>query len=190
MNRQDGQERYLEVWVEAAGMAPMVSKVSLDFGVPVYSSGGFDSVTAKYDAAQRVLGRSREGVVTSVLHIGDYDPSGVALFEAAAEDVLAMCRDLAGVGGLVEFVRVAVLEEHIAAYGLETAPPKKSDRRGAFTDTRTVQCEAFAPDELQDLVRNAIAQRFDFARYEQVLAQERSERDRLGTLLDSMGSAE
>lgn len=183
-DRQEGQAQYLELWVEAAGMAPMAAKVARDeYGVPVYSSGGFDSTTAKYDAAQRMLGRE---IGTTVLHIGDYDPSGVALFEAAAEDVSAMYADLDAEADMPEFVRLAVLEEHIEQYGLETAPPKKNDKRSAFNDTRTVQAEAFAPDELQALVREAIEERFDLDLYGQVLEQERDERGRLNVLLDEM----
>jgi hypothetical protein len=185
-DRQEGQERYLEVWVEAAGMAPMVARVSRDeYGVPVYSSGGFDSVTAKYQAAERMLDRD---ISTTVLHIGDYDPSGVALFEAAAEDVGAMYRDLDAASPAPEFVRVAVLGEHIDQYGLETAPPKKTDKRATFTDTRTVQAEAFAPDQLQQLVRSAIEARFDLHVYAQVLELEGAERGRLNDLLDELGS--
>jgi hypothetical protein len=187
-DRQDGQARYLEVWVEAAGMAPMVARIARDeYGVPVYSSGGFDSLTAKYQAAERMLERD---VPTTVLHIGDYDPSGVALFESAAEDVTAMFRDLDDQAALPEFVRVAVIEEHIGEYGLETAPPKKSDKRSAFTDTRTVQAEAFAPDQLQSLVRVAIVERFDLDRYALVLEEERAERGRVSELLDGMNLEE
>jgi hypothetical protein len=183
-DRQGGQARYLEVWVEAAGMAPMVARIARDkYGVPVYSSGGFDSVTAKYQSAARMLGRE---IPTTVLHIGDYDPSGVALLEAVDEDVSAMFRDLNTGAIEPDFVRIAVLEEHIESYGLETAPPKKSDKRGAFTDTRTVQCEAFAPDQLQELVRSAIVERFDLNLYAEVLEQERAERGRLNDLLDGM----
>jgi hypothetical protein len=185
-DRQEGQDRYLEVWVEAAGMAPMVARVARDdYGVPVYSSGGFDSVTAKYQAATRIRNRN---IPTTVLHIGDYDPSGVSLFEAVDEDVSAMFLDLDN--GLdedpPEFVRIAVLEEHIDDFGLETAPPKKSDRRSTFTDTRTVQAEAFAPDQLQQLVRSAIVVRLDEDVFLQVLEEEKVERGRLNDLLDGM----
>jgi hypothetical protein len=186
MDRQHGQERYLEVWVEAAGMAPMVGRVARDdYGVPVYSSGGFDSVTAKYQAAARMRDRD---VPTTVLHIGDYDPSGVALFEAVDEDVTAMFLDLLSEleEDAPEFVRVAVLGDHIEQYGLETAPPKKTDKRSTFTDSRTVQAEAFAPDQLQELVRSAILARLDGDVFAQVLEQERLERGRLNDLLDEM----
>jgi hypothetical protein len=182
-DRQEGQERYLEFWVEAAGMAPMVARVARDvYGVPVYSSGGFDSVTAKYQAACRMLERE---IPTTVLHIGDYDPSGVSIFNVIAEDIGAMYDDLGGSEPPV-FVRVAVLEEHIDAYDLETAPPKKSDKRSAFTDTRTVQAEAFAPDQLQELVHEAIEERLDLDTYRAVLEEERIERERLDGLLDDL----
>ena len=83
-------------------------------------------------------------------------------------------------------MRIAVLEEHIAAYQLETAPPKTKDKRSVFTDVRTVQAEAFAPDQLQGLVREAIRRRLDLSIYAGTLEQERAERARLKALLDTV----
>jgi hypothetical protein len=188
-DRQHGQPQYLEVWVEAAGMAPMVADVAAQYGVPVYSAGGFDSTTGKYESALRFLERNEDsetgGVPTVVLHLGDYDASGVALFIAAAEDVTAFVQDLAD-DSEPEFVRVAVTETQIDEYGLPSAPPKKTDRRGVFTDSRTVQCESFAPDQLQEIVRVAIVERLDMDVFEQTLAEERRQREALGELLDEM----
>jgi hypothetical protein len=165
LDRQHGQPYYLEVWVEAAGMARMVADVALQYGVPVYSAGGFDSTTGKHDAAVRFLERGNEaenGLPSVVLHLGDYDASGVSLFVAAAEDVTAFVEDLGGVEP--EFVRVAVREAQISEYGLPSAPPKKNDKRSVFTDTKTVQCEAFEPDQLQEIVRAAIVEGLDNGR--------------------------
>lgn len=146
LRAQDGQPQYLEVWVEAAGMVPQAFEAANPkYGVPVFSSSGFDSTTAKYDAACRFLERDRP---TIVVHIGDYDPSGIALFEAAREDVTAFYFDLGG-DEPPEFVRAAVTPEQIERFQLPTAPPKAKDRRSAFTDTRTVQAEALPPDILQ-----------------------------------------
>jgi hypothetical protein len=189
LDRQHGQSYYLEVWVEAAGMARMVADVALQYGVPVYSAGGFDSTTCKHDAALRFIERDNEaegGLPTVVLHLGDYDASGVSLFVAAAEDVTAFVDDLYG-DVQPEFVRVAVTEEQIDGYGLPSAPPKRNDKRGVFTDTKTVQCEAFEPDQLQEIVREAIVWRLDEDVFEQTLAQEREQRAAFGELLDEMG---
>jgi hypothetical protein len=189
LDRQHGQPQYLEVWVEAAGMVRMVADVALQYGVPVYSAGGFDSTTGKREAALRFLQRDEDAedgeLPTVVLHLGDYDASGVSLFVAAAEDVTAFVDDLAGIEP--EFVRVAVTEEQIDEYGLPSAPPKKNDKRSVFTDTKTVQCESFAPDQLQEIVREAIVERLDADVFERTLAQEREQRAALGELLDGMG---
>jgi hypothetical protein len=146
LSAQDGQPHYLEIWVEAAGMVPQAFEAgNPKYGTPVFSSSGFDSTTAKYDAACRFLDRDRP---TVVIHVGDYDPSGIALFEAAREDVSAFFVDLGG-SEPPQFVRAAVTPEQIERFQLPTAPPKKKDKRSAFTDTRTVQAEALPPDVLQ-----------------------------------------
>ncbi len=83
LDRQDGQHRRLIFAVEAAGMVPQIQRIADPFGIAVHSSGGFDSLTAKRDLAER-LG---EWPTVEVLHIGDHDPSGVHLYLSMAEDV-------------------------------------------------------------------------------------------------------
>jgi hypothetical protein len=152
----EGQPRLVELWVEAGGMVPQVQRIADEYGVAVYSGGGFDSTTAKYEAARRFCDQDIE---TLVLHIGDYDPSGCAIIDSAASDVMAMCRDLT-YPGIVEFERLAVTPAQIDAHGLPTAPPKADDRRGermAFT----VQAEALPPDVLATIVREGIERHLD-----------------------------
>lgn len=158
LSAQDGQAQYVELWVEAAGMAPMAfAAVNPKYGVPVFSSGGFDSTTLKYEAARRFLERDRP---TVVVHVGDYDASGVSLFEAVREDVAAFYADLGGEQP-PEFLRAAITKEQIERYQLPTAPPKKADKRSAFTDTITVQAEALPPDVLQAEIRAVVEPYYD-----------------------------
>jgi hypothetical protein len=168
--RQAGQPQYIECWVEASGMVPLVAGAVRDYGVDVYSSGGFDSLTAKQAAAQRVADRADP---TVVLHVGDHDPSGVALFEAAAEDVEAFGWEL---GGEVTFERVAVTPEQVRRYSLPTAPAKSTDKRGAWHGGGTVQVEAFPPDVLAAEVRQAVESWTDMDVYRSLLERERQAR--------------
>ena len=62
-------------------MVPQAERVAHFYGIAVYSAGGFDSTTIKQAVAQRVLTRDRP---TLVLHVGDHDPSGLSIFDAAA----------------------------------------------------------------------------------------------------------
>jgi len=153
LDRQQGQDVQLWVLCEAAGMAPMLARQAGPYGVPVLSSGGFDSLTAKHDLAHELAGAGR----AEVLHIGDHDPSGVHIFAALRDDVSAMVKSLGGLPPT--FTRLAVTLSQAEALGLPTAPPKPTDRR-AFAGV-TVQAEAIPPDVLAKMVSDAITTRQD-----------------------------
>ena len=82
LDRQAGQARRLALWCEASGMVPQLQRIADPFGIGTYSSGGFDSVTAKHQIA-----RLWADEPVTVLHVGDHDPSGVHCFSSLAEDV-------------------------------------------------------------------------------------------------------
>jgi hypothetical protein len=182
IDRQIGQPERRVIMVEAAGMKPQTEAVVRDFGIPVIGSGGFDSLTAKYDLAQ-ALGQF-DGT-TEVLHIGDLDPSGIHVFLSMAEDVEALISDLRRPGRAI-FTRLAVIPEHITALNLQTAPPKSSDPR-IFDGEETVQAEAIPPDELARIVTDAIKKRLDPVAFADILERERRGRDWLVDQLDGIG---
>ena len=173
LDRQHGQERRLWVMCEAGGMVPMLSAAAAPYGVSVLSSGGFDSLTAKHELAEEL---TQADAAPEVLHLGDYDPSGVHLFSALAEDVGAMVRALGGASPV--FFRLAVTPAQIADLALPSAPPKKTDRR-AFDDDRAVQCEAIPPDVLTGILKAAIEARRCAEITEGVLMQEQQDRAEL-----------
>ncbi|MFK0047786.1 hypothetical protein ACIQU4_27620 [Streptomyces sp. NPDC090741] len=108
--------------------------------------------------------------------VGDYDQSGEHMFTSLAEDVIAFA------GAEVEFERVAVTGDQVAAYHLPTAPPKTTDRR-SFTGTATTQAEALPPDILAAIVRGAVEAHRDPAAHREVLAREQVQRRAIRELL-------
>jgi hypothetical protein len=177
-----GQPRNVELWCEAAGMVPMLKNIAHPYGVDVLSASGFDSVTNKYDAALRM---SRVGVSTDVLHIGDHDPSGLSIVDAAAEDITAFVADLAPDLAPPLFVRLAVTEEQIERYGLQTAPQKDKDKRGEHMGA-TVQAEALSPDQLAAEVRAGLESVVDLNILAEVRAVAYSERREILAVLDEL----
>jgi hypothetical protein len=149
----DGQPYYVELWIEATGMVPQATAVAHRYGVPVYSAGGFNGLTDKYQTARRLAGQSRPAVI---LHAGDYDPSGCAIIDSLAEDITAFAADLDPAAEL-EFRRVAVTPSQIRRYQLPTAPQKRTDQRGEHM-ADTVQAEALPPDVLAAELAAAIEQ--------------------------------
>jgi hypothetical protein len=124
---------------------------------------------------------------TEILHIGDYDPSGVHLFNALAEDVTAFCETL---GGSARFTRLAVTPAQIRALALPTAPRKETDARAfaglADDPDATVQAEAIPPAELARIVNEALVKRIDASALQRVLEAEKAARARLGVFLQGL----
>jgi hypothetical protein len=162
-NRLAAQEFHLEVWCEAGGMLPQLHNVAEWFSVRVYSSGGFDSLTAKKRLADRICDMEKPAVI---LHLGDFDPSGVSIFESVAADVEAFVM-ADRPHGLVEvqFERVALTREQVQAYDLPTAPAKASDTRSKTWTGGTCQLEALPPNVIADILRAAIKKRIDWVKF-------------------------
>jgi hypothetical protein len=180
---REGQTNRIELWCEAAGMAPQLQRVASDFGVPVYSTGGFSSVTVTHEIAQRALSAQDEDLATIFLHVGDYDPSGESIFEAMTTDALSFYVSQRGGGRLVDFedefrsVRVALTEDQVAEHELPTAPAKDSDSRSVNWAGETAQAEAMPPDLLASTVRTALEEWTDMTTMEAIEEKADAERD-------------
>ena len=149
LDLQNWQEVRLVVWCEAGGMVPQLEAVTKQYSIPVVSSGGFDSVTAKHDMAVKLSKGPHH-----ILHIGDFDPSGVHIASSLDEDLTAFA------GGGIGFSRIAVTEEQGDTYSLPTAPPKKTDNR-SFSGKATIQAEALPPETLAQILDDAIRSHID-----------------------------
>ena len=175
LDRQKYQDRRLFLWCEARGMVEQLERVAAEYSVPVLSSGGFDHVGPKH-----AFGRSAASErAPLVLHIGDFDPSGVHMFSSLQEDVAAFC---SAYGGDIEFVRLAVTSEQVDRLRLPTAPPKKTDKR-SFDSGRTVQAEALDPAVLADIVRDGILDRISIDAHERAVEEEADVRAAVTELL-------
>ncbi len=179
-------------------MVPLMKEIGSPWAVRVNSGGGYDSVTAKHDLAQRVLERHRElELPTVVLHIGDFDPSGEGMYETLRDDVGAMVYDYGMPETELTVVRVALTEEQVIEMNVETAPPKEKDaRRPGFvarhqaarahfkSDDITAQLEALTPPELRQLITDQIETYINEDAYNDVLERERVVREELADQLE------
>lgn len=176
-NKLAGQEIHVEVWCEAAGMLPQLYSVAEPYSVPVYSSGGFDSLTAKKRLADRICETGKRAVI---LHLGDFDPSGESIFESVAEDVTEfVLADRPWATVSAEFARVALTANQVIEHALPTAPPKATDSRSKSWDGGTCQLEALPPNVIAEILADAISSYFDADQLEDDRALEEQERQRI-----------
>ena len=176
VDKQVNQEYEIFLLCEAAGMVPQMARVADPYSVTVMSSSGFDSLTVKYDLAKEAIYGDK---LVVFLHIGDYDPSGVCIYDSLAADVEAFA------GGGVFFQRVALTPNQIYHYNLPTTPAKKTDKRGNNVKD-TCQIEALPPDELAGIVEKAIIDLYDMPVFEEDCRREVEERKELISLFKNI----
>jgi hypothetical protein len=145
----------VEVWVEKDAIAGIVADNANSFGVPVFVCRGFASLSSLFSAAETFKQAIREGKEVVIYHFGDYDPSGVAAFEAIAK---TMRTDF---GLDITFVRAAVTPEQIAELGLPTRPTKESAHSKKWNGGESVELDAMHPDTLRGLVESCITRHID-----------------------------
>ena len=185
----------IRVYCEAAGMMPQLERVCEPYSIPVYSCSGFDSVSAKYELSTSCWERFvYKGRRTVILHLGDHDPSGESIFnDGLVQDVHAfLAEDVPHKDPreVCDFERVALTQEQVLGFNLETTPPKATDSRTAnWKGSGACQLEALPPDKLAELLETAIRRRFDMAVYAEDLKAEEEERRRITKALPAVGGA-
>jgi hypothetical protein len=140
--------------------------VAHEYGVSVYSGGGADSITSKHEMVVRANRRQAQGQETRVLHFGDHDPSGLVSYNSVEFEL----------PGQVD--RIAITPEQAQALDAPSSPFKQSPHSGGWTGP-TWQMEAIPPDNLRQMVENAILKYHDADARRKVLALERRDRNRL-----------
>lgn len=191
---REGQPNEIELWCEARGMGPSLNRVARKYGVPVYATGGFPGVTVTHAMAQRVLHNERHEQATIFLHLGDYDPSGEAIYEAMRDDVRAFVAGHLGSFDAADEtfkpVRIGLTQEQIEEHDFETVPPKKSDGRSKRWEEEgrfdSVQLEAVETDLLRSWAREAIEDGTDLTLLEESRERSEDERQRISDGLERL----
>lgn len=180
-SKHANQPRQIIVLCEASGMLPQLVAAIGDFPAIVRSSGGMDSVTAKYELAMRCA--RKESVI---LHVGDWDPSGLSIFHGIFHDVRRLmedyCFELAIPEPSFECKRITVLPKHVEAFDLLTGRTKAGDTAKTWypgiggDPLATCEAEALPPDVLAEMVRSAVGAEMDLWAYNAAVAAEARER--------------
>jgi hypothetical protein len=172
----------VEVWSEKGTVRGVLAPVLDEYGVGFRVLHGFSSATTVYDVSQDYDGRD-----LIVLYVGDYDPSGLYMSE----------HDLPGRlikygGDHVRLKRVALLGDQVSGLPSFPASDKKTDTRYAcFVSTFGNRCwelDALDPNELRDIVREAIEAEIDWTAWDRSKTVEEAEAESMRTILDSWKS--
>jgi hypothetical protein len=173
----------VEVWSEKGTVRGVLDPVLNQYGVGFRVMHGFSGATTIYDVAQDDDGRP-----LIVLYVGDYDPSGMCMSEHDLPSRFAKYG-----GEHVVLKRIALCREHLSGLPSFEAKTKKDDPRYRwFIRNFGKTCwelDALDPNDLRDIVREAIEAEIESEAWARCATVERAERESLRTVLDRWGDA-
>lgn len=173
IDRQRGQELYLYLLVEKAGMVEQLrSWFGDDLGIPVIACEGRPSVTLEERLRSHITVNTRTRIPIGI-YAGDCDATGIQID-----------RDFALNLPELTFERIALSEAQVDQYDLPRLPGKPKDPNAAafireHGSLWQVELDALDPDVLRALYQEAIDQYWDSDAYEAALAQEERDREAL-----------
>lgn len=156
------QPAYVEIVVEKLTVHDIAKRAAGHFHVPVGVGRGYTSVTSLEATAERFRASGKDRFV--LLIAGDLDPEGEDICRSWA----ASLHDEHGIANITP-VKVGVNPDQVQKYNLAPLPMKASSSRAAgfaaAHGNSVYELEAFEPDQLQAIIRDAIRGVLDLERF-------------------------
>lgn len=182
VDKWEGQENYVEVWVEKDALVEIVGKAAERWDTPYFSCRGYVSQSEMWAAAQRITyNLSRRNFERAyIIHLGDHDPSGIDMSRDIIDRLTMFSEDLSD---RIELDCIALNMPQIRQYNPPPNPAKITDSRyGAYVAQhggKSWELDALDPRVLDELISGAIQEHLDDRLFYQHAAAEQKERDRL-----------
>ncbi|WP_251611986.1 hypothetical protein [Pumilibacter muris] len=182
IDKWEGQENYVEVWVEKDALVEIVGKAAERWDTPYFSCRGYVSQSEMWAAARRIKRNleQRGFEKAYIIHLGDHDPSGIDMSRDIIERLTMFSEELRD---RIELDRIALNMPQIRKYNPPPNPAKITDSRyGAYVSQhggKSWELDALDPRVLDDLIDKSIQEHLDKGLYLERERSEKSERDRL-----------
>jgi hypothetical protein len=162
-------DAYIEIWVEKDALAGVILPITVQYDIPLMVARGFSSITFLNSAAEAIADQNKPAYI---YHLGDWDPWG----QRAGDKIEETLRER---GAEIHFEKLAVTAEQIEGWELPSRPTKQVGIGKDWEGGDSVELDAIHPDDLRNLVREAIEQHIDPGQLETLRVAEESERELL-----------
>ncbi len=180
MDHWEGQEYYVEVWVEKDALIGIVGQICGQLDVNFFSCRGYVSQSEMWGAAQRLKSRQDQGQNVVLLHLGDHDPSGKDM----SRDIQDRLRIFEAYN--VEFHRLALNMNQIEKYNPPPNPAKLTDSRATqYIDEfgyDSWELDALEPQVISDLIESNVKKYRNERLYNKILEREKKEKSLLSDI--------
>ena len=179
-DRHADQNEYVEVWVEKDALSGVLLPITEKYHVTLMVNRGYSSISAMHDAAKRFEREAEKGKDCHILYLGDHDPSGLDMIRDVSDR-------LAKFGEDVQVHSIALTMGQIEEHSPPPNPAKVSDPRAgdyiAQHGRVSWELDALRPDTLHELLEKNLEGLIDMGAYEEIIAQEEAEKQRLRDII-------
>ncbi len=149
----DNQPNYVECWSEKDALSGVFYEETEKYDVPLMVTRGYSSLSYLKTAAETIEEIDKP---TTIYYFGDADPSGRDI----PRNIEARLREFAPKADIT-FVLVAVTEQQIIDFKLQTRPTKQTDSRAKNFSGESVEVDAIPPMTLRKMIRDCIESHID-----------------------------
>ena len=196
----EGQENYVEVWVEKDALVSIVGGAAGKLRTPFFSCRGYSSQSSMWRAANRLGKVITDDRKVTILHLGDHDPSGIDMTRDIDDRLshfiqgnmqvyegLSPANAYATTRQQFEVKRIALTMDQIDAYGPPPNPAKITDSRAKEYiyehGHQSWELDALTPKVLEALITSEIRELLDIDLFNENIVKENEE----SAALESIG---
>ena len=176
LNRQDGQDVYIELWVEKDALSGVLKRITSKYHINLMVNRGYSSCTAMHDAYKRLKRQESNGKQTYILYLGDHDPSGLDMIRDIRER-------LEEFGVSPEVRQIGLTMEQIEKFNPPENPAKITDPRAKKYieefGNKSWEVDALNPKVLHQLVRKNVEKLIDMDLFNSMLEKEEQGKEKL-----------
>ena len=181
------QPERVEVWIEKEALVGVIAAVCNEMDVPYFACRGYVSQSEQWRAYARARHYSSEREqVTTILHFGDHDPSGIDMTRDN-QDRLDM---FLGYDGSATVERLALNWDQIEEFNPPPNPAKMTDPRfSGYADKygdESWELDALEPSVMTDLIRQHVKQHRDPALWSDMEEERENHQLQLQEIIDDL----
>jgi hypothetical protein len=176
LDRWNGQDNYVELWVEKDALAGVLRPLANQYHVTMMVNRGYSSQSAMYESFNRFLNEADKGKKLILLYLGDFDPSG--------EDMVRDIGDRMEMFGVsVNVQKIALTLDQVHYYNPPPNPAKHSDPRSRDFISKygasSWEVDAINPSELRNIIMRSIEANLDMDGMRIVVEKENEDKAKL-----------
>lgn len=150
----EGQENYLEVWVEKDALVGVVEKACNANRIQYFACRGYSSQSEQYSAGKRFYDNYSQGKACHIFHLGDHDPSGIDMTRDNQDRLTQFSYDN------VEVHRIALNMDQVEELNPPPNPAKETDSRSGEYKRRfgnkSWELDALDPNYIDRLISKSV----------------------------------